>query len=197
MLNIGYNGKYIEEPVNTKFLGLQSDNHLNWTIILINCSKLSGACYAVRCVCHTINPDTIISVCFAYFHSIMNYGITFWGYSCNSKEIFTLQKKTIRLMAGVKPRNSCRSLFKRSESPTLPCEYIFSLLRFNVTNQEYFQTNSALHSINTRNKNQLHKPIANPTYQVFKRVLIMVVHKFLTAYHLVSQVLYIKRNNLK
>jgi hypothetical protein len=27
-LNIGYNYKYIEEAVNTKFLGLQTDNHL-------------------------------------------------------------------------------------------------------------------------------------------------------------------------
>jgi hypothetical protein len=30
-LSIGYNGKYIQESVSTKFLGLQIDNHLNWT----------------------------------------------------------------------------------------------------------------------------------------------------------------------
>jgi hypothetical protein len=29
-LNIGYDEKYIEESINTKFLGLQIDNHLNW-----------------------------------------------------------------------------------------------------------------------------------------------------------------------
>jgi hypothetical protein len=29
-LNIGYNDKYIEEAVNTEFLGLQIDNHLSW-----------------------------------------------------------------------------------------------------------------------------------------------------------------------
>jgi hypothetical protein len=29
-LNIEYNVKYVEEAVNTKFLGLQIDNHLNW-----------------------------------------------------------------------------------------------------------------------------------------------------------------------
>jgi hypothetical protein len=43
----------------------------------------------------------------------------------------------------------------------LPCEYIFSLMNFIVNNQEHFQTNSAIHSVNTRNKNQLHRPIAN------------------------------------
>jgi hypothetical protein len=30
-LNIGYNGKYIQESVNMKFLGLQIDKYLNWT----------------------------------------------------------------------------------------------------------------------------------------------------------------------
>jgi hypothetical protein len=29
-LSIGYNDKYIEESVHTKFLVLQIDNHLNW-----------------------------------------------------------------------------------------------------------------------------------------------------------------------
>jgi hypothetical protein len=48
-------------------------------------------------------------------------------------------------------------LFKRSEILTLPCEYTFSI----VYNQEHFQTNFAVHSVNTRNKNQLHRPIAS------------------------------------
>jgi hypothetical protein len=30
-----------------------------------------------------------------------------------------------------------------------------------VNNQELFQTNSAVHSLNTRNKHQLHRPIAS------------------------------------
>jgi hypothetical protein len=32
-LNIGYNDKYIEQAVNTKFLGLQIDDYLNWKTI--------------------------------------------------------------------------------------------------------------------------------------------------------------------
>jgi hypothetical protein len=50
---------------------------------------------------------------FAYFHSVMKYGIILGDNSLNSKKIFTLQKKIVRLMADVKPRNSCRSIFKR------------------------------------------------------------------------------------
>jgi hypothetical protein len=43
-LSIGCNGKYIQESVNTKFLGLQTDNHLNCTNYIDKLiPKLSGA----------------------------------------------------------------------------------------------------------------------------------------------------------
>jgi hypothetical protein len=45
---MGHNDKYIEEVVNTKFLGLQIDNHLYWqTHFNQLVPKLSQACYAV------------------------------------------------------------------------------------------------------------------------------------------------------
>jgi hypothetical protein len=59
-LTIGYNDKYREEAVNTRCLGLQIDNHLNWeNNILHLVPKLSGACYAVRSVLHISNTDTL------------------------------------------------------------------------------------------------------------------------------------------
>jgi hypothetical protein len=52
--SIGYNGKYFQESVNTKFFGLQIDNHLIWTNHTDKLiPKLSGACYAVTCQQHT------------------------------------------------------------------------------------------------------------------------------------------------
>jgi hypothetical protein len=102
---------------------------------------------------HVSKTDNLKSVYFAYFHSAMNYGIILGVNLSNSKKIFTLQKKIVRLMAGVKLRNSCRSLFKRLEILTLPCEYIFLLMNFIVNNQEHFQINAVVHGVNTRNKN--------------------------------------------
>jgi IS1 family transposase len=161
-LCIGYDEKYIKESINTKFLGLQIDNHLNWKNHIDQIvPQLSGACYAIRSMSHVSNTVTLKVIYFAYFHSIMNCGIIFWGNSSSSKTVFTLQKNVIRIIAGVKPRNSCRNLFKRLEILHLPCEYIFSLMNFIVKNQELFQTNSAVHSVNTRNKHQLHRPTAN------------------------------------
>jgi hypothetical protein len=57
----------------------------------------------------------------------------------------------------------CRGLFKRLQILPLSCEYIFSLLNFIINNQEHFQTNSAVHSVNTRNKQHLLRPVANLT----------------------------------
>jgi hypothetical protein len=50
-------------------------------------------------------------------------------------------------MAGMKPRNSCRGLFKRLEILALTCEYIFSLMNFIVNEEQQFQTNSAVLSV--------------------------------------------------
>jgi hypothetical protein len=64
-------------------------------------------------------------------------------------------------MVGAHPRTPSRSLFKKSEILPVPGQYIFSLMNFFVNNQENFQTNSSVCSINTRYKHHLHRPIAN------------------------------------
>jgi hypothetical protein len=75
--------------------------------------------------------------------------------------IYTLQKRTVRIIAGVKCRNSCRNPFMRLEIIPLPCEYIFTLMNFIITNQELFQTNSTIHNVNTRNRDHLYRPVAS------------------------------------
>jgi len=42
--------------------------------------KLSGACYAVRLMVHISNIDTVKSVYYTYFHSVIKYGKIFWGW---------------------------------------------------------------------------------------------------------------------
>jgi hypothetical protein len=66
-------------------------------------------------------------------------------------------------MVGIKPQYSCRDLFKRLQILPLPCEYMFSLLNFIISNQEHLQANSVVHSVTTRNKHHLHRPVANLT----------------------------------
>jgi hypothetical protein len=78
--------------------------------------------------------------------------------------IFTLQKRTIRIIAGVKSSNSCRNLFMRLEILPLPCKYILTLMNLVVNNQEHFQQNTVLTlGIGTIFIDQL------PTSHVFKK----------------------------
>jgi hypothetical protein len=77
---VGYKGKYVEETVNTKFLGFHIDNHVNWKNHIDQMiTKLSGACYAIRSVVHINNINTLKSIYFAYFNSIIKCGIIFGG----------------------------------------------------------------------------------------------------------------------
>jgi hypothetical protein len=101
--------------------------------------------------------------------------------------IFTLQKRTIRLTADVKSMNSCQNLFMRLEILPLPCEYIFSLMNFAVNNQELLQTNSAIHSVNTRKKEHLYRPTAN--LSCFEKVCTLLASESSAVYHQVSEVL--------
>jgi hypothetical protein len=115
-LTIGYKDKYIEETVNTRFLGLQLHNHLNLKNHIDQMTtKLSAACYSVVSMFHISNTDTLKSIHFAYFHSIIQYGILFWGNASNSRKIFTLRKKIVRIIVGARPRTPRRSLFKKLE----------------------------------------------------------------------------------
>ena len=92
------------------------------------------------------------------FHSIMSYGIMFWGNSPHSPVIFKMQKRVIRIRMGIGYRESCRGLFKELKILTLSSQYIFSLLLFVVHNRGYFVPDSVYHNFNTRQKNDLHLP---------------------------------------
>jgi hypothetical protein len=123
--------------------------------------KLNAAYYAVTMMYHIMNMDALRMICFGYFHSVMEYGMIFWGNSASVDNIFKLQKRIVRIMAGVTARCSCRGQFTRLDILPDPCQYIFSLTTSVVDSLGSFQTNSIVHGLNIRNKTQLHRPIAS------------------------------------
>jgi hypothetical protein len=108
-----------------------------------------------------MKTETLKLVYFAYFHSIMSYGIIFWGNSTDNKKVFYIQKKIIRIMTGTKMRASCRKMFKKFNILQLVSEFWLSLLSFVVDNIKTFQTNSDIHNIRTRYRYNLHVPNTN------------------------------------
>jgi len=114
---------------------------------------------------------------FAYFHSVINYGIIFWGNSSESNKIFLAQKKIVRIMTGSRPKSSWKPLFQSLGIMTITSQYIPSLMKFLLQNQGKFTSITEVHNINTRKKLKLHKPISNLTlYQ--KGVFYMSIRIF-------------------
>jgi hypothetical protein len=129
-LAIGHKDKYIEEAVNLKFLGIQLDSHLNWKNHIDQIiPKLSAACYMVRQT-YICNNDTLRSIYFAYFQSVVSYRIILGGNSSSSGKIFTLQKRIIGIMMGAPLELRAESYFRKLKVLTVPSQYICSLMSF-------------------------------------------------------------------
>jgi hypothetical protein len=108
-LHINLNNKQTETTLNTKFLGLIIDNALSWKAhIDYIVPKLSTACYAIRFLKSFLSPNDLRMIYFSYMHSIITYGIIFWGNSPHSKTIFKFQKKAIRIITNSGTRASCQ-----------------------------------------------------------------------------------------
>jgi hypothetical protein len=100
---------------------------------------------------------------FSYFHSIMSYGIIFWGSSHLSNNIFKIQKRIIRIITNRNTRDSCRQLYKQLQILTFPAQYIFLLLMFVIKYRDFFPSNSDIHDRNTRYNYNLHLQTTNLT----------------------------------
>jgi hypothetical protein len=125
--------------------------------------KLSNTCYLIWIIKPYLSISTLKMVYHPLFHSIMSYGIMFWGNPPHSPIIFKMRKRVLRRLIGIGYRDSCRELFKELKILTLSSQYILSLLLFVIRNRGHFAPNSVHHNINTRQKNDLHLPHASLT----------------------------------
>jgi len=152
--------------------------------------KLNG-CYAIRLMVYICNINTFKTISYAYFYSIVKYGVIFWGNTSNSSKIFSIQKQVVRIMASVQCRTSCTSLFKdfTCSRPKL------SLMNCIINNQENFHTDSSItmliQGISTILIDQM------PTHLDFRKVHFLLASKFLTVYHLVRKYSRMTRQNSK
>ena len=60
-----------------------------------------------------LSNDVLKIVYYAFFHSVMAYGLIFLGEnSTKGKCVFKLQKRAVRIIMGAGNNDSCREFFK-------------------------------------------------------------------------------------
>jgi hypothetical protein len=134
-----------------KFLGLTIENNLCWrTHLDLLLLKLNKVYFMIRTIKSYMSQEVLLMVYHAYFHSILRYGIIFWGNSPYSIDIFRLQKRVIRIICSTKNRDSCRDYFKQLKILPLQSQYVFSILTFVANNINYYKFYSDIRNINTR-----------------------------------------------
>jgi hypothetical protein len=95
------NSNEIIELLHIKFLGLEIDNTLSWNLHIDKIiNKLTSVCFMLRTVKPYMSPSSLITLYYSLFHCALSYGIIFWGHSSNSKKLFILQNRTIRIITG-------------------------------------------------------------------------------------------------
>jgi hypothetical protein len=122
--------------------------------------KMSSACYALSQIKHSVPNETLKLIYCAHIHSVMSYGLIFWGTSPMVNKVFTLQK---RIITNTHNRDSCKQHFRNLPIMTLYSQYIFSIIMFTLNNKHLFSSNNEIHKYDTRSNNLLHSPLTNLT----------------------------------
>jgi len=106
--------------------------------------------------------DSLKSVYYSCFLSVVTYRIILWGNVSYSLQIVTLQKRIIRIMSGLRSRECCRNGFKNLKILPLQSQFIFYLL-FVVNNIELYIIIAQSHDINMRCTFVIYQPHSNLT----------------------------------
>jgi hypothetical protein len=107
-------------------------------------------------------------VYYAFFHSVITYGLVFWGNTTNSAHVFKLQKRVVRIMVGTAKRDSCKKKLDHYKYCHCPLYiyiyiyiYIYYLVMYIVNNLELFVINFNRNTSATKNSMNLYLPIEN------------------------------------
>lgn len=151
--------KTIQSTNTIKFLGLNIDQKLTWAPHINEiCSKLSTTCYIIKQLRDTVTSDILKLLYYGLVHSVLQYGLIFWGSSSHLNKAFIVQKKILRCMSKSHPLSSCKPLFKMYGILTLPSLYIYLLLLYIIENKHLFIKNKEVHSYHTRREENIYQP---------------------------------------
>ena len=163
---IKLDGKKLIPSKFVKYLGVYIDCNLSWAYhIDILATKLSRANGMLMKVRHYVSRNTLHSIYFGIFHSLLTYGVQIWGQIKNKHfhRVQLLQNKAIRTINFANFRASVNPLYK--DSNILKLSDIINLQNFLFVRDDLkgelpnaltdtFKLVSNVHNYNTRSASQ-------------------------------------------
>ena len=95
------------------FLGVLLDPKLQWGPHINElCIKLSRGIFVLRNLQSCVTQDIMRVAYFSVFHSHLSYATLVWGHSADASRAFALQRRAVRILAGLRFRDECRHVFQ-------------------------------------------------------------------------------------
>ena len=160
----------VTQVKTTKFLGVIIDCNLTWkehiSYISGKIPKGVGILIKVR---KYLNKTTLMNLYYTFVYPYLIYCNHVWGstYFSDFDKIVSLQKKAVRIIAGIKPR--CDVIGAFHQMRILPClrinKYLICHLMYRMHTNSilqifngFFECNRDVHHHNTRQTNHFHLP---------------------------------------
>ena len=169
-INLSIDGNNINSIDQTKFLGVIIDKQLNWKkhISYVTGKVARGIGIIIKARKY-LPKDAILSLYYSFIYPYLTYCNLIWGNACAThlERLKMLQKKVVRIIAGVKPREHTDPIFKQYKLLTMNGINMFLTARFMFkihhgliidTFLGFFKRNREIHSYQTRQSSEYHLP---------------------------------------
>lgn len=151
--SLNFNINFVDK---VSHLGTVLDCDLTWRDHIDRVSaKLNSAFFAISSLKPKFKTDTLLTAYYGLFHPHLSYTILVWGLSPHAHRLFILQKRVIRLIYGIKFRDTCANAFKSYNILTLTCIYLYKMLTFVHSNKIKFEMRTNIHEHDTRHGDHL------------------------------------------
>ena len=169
-IKLSIDGSEIHSVDQTKFLGVLIDSKLNWSKHISYISgKIARGLGIIIKARKYLPRDAMLSLYYSFIYPYLTYCNLVWGtaYASHLNKLKILQKRAIRIVAAVKPRDHTTPLFlslkllKLNEIYKLSIgRFMFKVFTYQIieTFQALFVRNSDIHSHNTRQLTHYHIP---------------------------------------
>src|SRR3978361_839601 len=118
-------------------------------------NRLASVVYLIRNLSKVVSHGVLMTVYHGYFASVMTYAILNWGHSAHAAEVFGLQRRCVRVIAGLGYRDCCRKALRDLGILTLPGPYILRCLQYIRENFHLFTLHSNVHNYPTRHNSNV------------------------------------------